>query len=245
MEWIKASDRLPSGSTMVYLKGYRRLDKGFVRIEFNTLQNKNFISIYEQYEKLSSYEEGHTELKNIYWLDESTPSPSRGFTVEEMGIAWQSGYESGLENEPNNAHAYISSLPQAGKVEGETGVELIAKERERQVSVEKFDYEHDSTYKNGELIGAAASYVASALNKDRKKPFARFQVYREAELDFMVNTGDRGDRQLQKSGWVDGWPWSSEWDKRAKHDKLRSLVIAGALIAAQIDKEIKPAPPKQ
>jgi len=51
---------------------------------------------------------------------------------------------------------------------------------------------------------------------------------------------------------VDPWPWFDEvevtrygdglttqvpaWDKRKKHNKLRRLVIAGALIAAEIDR---------
>lgn len=43
-----------------------------------------------------------------------------------------------------------------------------------------------------------------------------------------------------KSVYVDGgaepWPWAKEWDKRDKHDRQRRLVIAGALIAAEIDR---------
>jgi hypothetical protein len=115
-------------------------------------------------------------------------------------------------------------------------VELIAKERQRQIEIEKWDYSHDADYGNGELIGAAACYAVNALNKDREKPFARAQVYDEPETDFMVNNGDRGDRRLNKGGWRDAWPWDAEYDKRKKHDKMRSLVIAGALIAAEIDR---------
>ncbi len=32
------------------------------------------------------------------------------------------------------------------------------------------------------------------------------------------------------------FPWAPEWDKREKHDRKRSLVIAGALIAAELDR---------
>lgn len=49
---------------------------------------------------------------------EPNPILSRGFTEQEMETAWQSGYESGLENEPNSAHDYIASLPTSGKVSG-------------------------------------------------------------------------------------------------------------------------------
>jgi len=32
------------------------------------------------------------------------------------------------------------------------------------------------------------------------------------------------------------WPWDPSWDKRVKHSRKRKLVIAGALIAAEIDR---------
>jgi hypothetical protein len=34
----------------------------------------------------------------------------------------------------------------------------------------------------------------------------------------------------------DAWPWSRNWDKRDKHSRTRRLEIAGALIAAEIDR---------
>lgn len=115
------------------------------------------------------------------------------------------------------------------------GVLEIEEERKRQVEVEKWDYKHDEDYKNGELIGAAACYTANALEKSGHK--ARAQIYLEAESGFLSgNTGDRGDRQLRKAGWQDAWPWDEKWDKRERHDKRRSLVIAGALIAAELDR---------
>lgn len=124
-----------------------------------------------------------------------------------------------------------------------TGVELIAEERLRQVEVEKWDYSHDADYSHGELIGAAGCYVANALSKQledhfgtKKSPLSRFQIYDFGEKNFLVNSGDRGDRQVKKAGWEDAWPWDEKWDKRKKHDKIRSLVIAGALIAAELDR---------
>lgn len=116
-----------------------------------------------------------------------------------------------------------------------SGIELIAEERQRQIDVEKWDYKHDEDYKNGELIGAAACYAANAINKDGVNK-VRVQIHLPAEHGFLVNTGDRGDRKLRKAGWYDAWPWGNEWDKREKHDKHRSLVIAGALIAAELDR---------
>jgi hypothetical protein len=53
-------------------------------------------------------------------------------------------------------------------------------------------------------------------------------------------------RGMEEAGYVydyktvtdyhDAWPWDDECDKRWKHGRLRQLVIAGALIAAEIDR---------
>lgn len=131
--------------------------------------------------------------------------------------------------------------------EKETGVGLIATERKRQIEVEGWDNLHDDDHDTMQLSGAAGCYVANAINKayegepHTKKKRARFQYNYDPELNFLVNSGDRGDRQLDKGGWKDGWPWEESWDKREKHDMLRSLVIAGALIAAEIDRLLTPS----
>lgn len=123
-----------------------------------------------------------------------------------------------------------------------SGIELIAEERKRQIEVEEWDYSHDDGYDTMQLSGAAGCYLANAINKSyegephTRKKRARFQYNYDPERYFLVNSGDRGDRQISTGGWKDGWPWSKEWDKRKKHDKMRSLVIAGALIAAEIDR---------
>lgn len=41
-----------------------------------------------------------------------------------------------------------------------TGIELIAEERQRQVSAEGFDASHDDAYKQDELVRAAFCYMA-------------------------------------------------------------------------------------
>lgn len=113
-----------------------------------------------------------------------------------------------------------------------TGIELIAEERKRQIEVEKFDVVHDEGYSGMQLSGAAGCYIANAVSKSatciEKEPNARFQVWEEG---YWPREG-----KYIKSRWTDGWPWSKEWDKREKHDPIRSLVIAGALIAAELDR---------
>ena len=104
-----------------------------------------------------------------------------------------------------------------------SGIELITEERQRQIEVEGFNVEKDiESYSGGEIVGAACCYATNALNKQNTEiegDFARFQILRFEEND-----------------WIDGWPWDKQYDKREKHDQLRSLVIAGALIAAEIDR---------
>lgn len=39
-----------------------------------------------------------------------------------------------------------------------------------------------------------------------------------------------------KHKWVDAWPWDKQYDKREKHDRIRRLVIAAALIVAEIER---------
>ena len=167
---------------------------------------------------LKKYE---TYVSNINWHIET--NEPKGHDMEICQIK-KDAYEEIVSN--------LASLNRQGWTRG---AELIAEERQRQLEIEKWDYDHDEDYKNGELIGAAACYAVNALNKDGIK--SRVQIHLEAESSFFSgNTGDRGDRQLRKAGWYDAWPWDEQWDKRSKHDKQRSLVIAGALIAAELDR---------
>lgn len=93
------------------------------------------------------------------------------------------------------------------------GIELIAAERKRQVIEEGFDFRHDAEHELGELAMAAACYAAPVR-------IWRHEAYR-GEISFQ-----------------DPWPegWDPDWDKRKKHSRLRQLTIAGALIAAEIDR---------
>ena len=101
-----------------------------------------------------------------------------------------------------------------------TGVERIAAERKRQMEKEGWTPEHDAQHSEGELAIAAACYALEG------SLFARVDhVFGEAPKD-------RGSR----SGRDDPWPWHRDCDKRKKHPPIRRLEIAGALIAAEIDR---------
>lgn len=109
-----------------------------------------------------------------------------------------------------------------------TGIELIAAERVRQVTSEGWTPEHDDEHDDESLALAAICYAA---------PIPIFQCDKRE--------GDEGCYVF-----VDPWPdsWGTEWDKRpfynyngkrrepTPNDRIRMLVKAGALIAAEIDR---------
>jgi hypothetical protein len=101
-----------------------------------------------------------------------------------------------------------------------TGVSLIADERLRQIAVEGWTSEHDAQHTHGELAIAAACYAVAGTDAD-------------------VFGGP------YRASWEDAWPWGAKWDKREKHSEIRRLVIAGALIAAEIDRLQNKANPRQ
>ncbi len=89
-----------------------------------------------------------------------------------------------------------------------TGAELIAAERSRQIEAEGWSPEHDAEHCDDDLALAAACYATPYNFRD---PHGRTGV----------------PPQL--------WPWGrSDWKPTA--DRIRELVKAGALIAAEIDR---------
>ncbi len=97
------------------------------------------------------------------------------------------------------------------------GAKLIAKERERQVDVNGWTSNHDDTHDRGEMVGAAINY---------------------AELARFISVYNRTDGKRfyhgappQPATWPKDWTWKPDYA-----DAIRNLVIAGALIAAEIDR---------
>ena len=89
-----------------------------------------------------------------------------------------------------------------------TGIELIAAERERQVSVEGWTPEHDDCHDAGQLAAAAVAYVLETVFNGPRVAGTWFQKF---------------------------WMWDYRWWKLSP-DPIRNLVKAGALIAAEIDR---------
>lgn len=104
------------------------------------------------------------------------------------------------------------------------GSELIAAERRRQIEVEGWSAEHDDGNGGDDIAWAAVCYAAPG------------PVRRSRMVDCAPSRAVFPDL---KPRWVDPWPWDSKWDKREKHDRIRQLTIAGALIAAEIDRLLR------
>lgn len=98
----------------------------------------------------------------------------------------------------------------------DTGVGMIAAERQRQQSEEGWSARHDDGHRLGEIALAAAAYAVP--------PDVRDDAYTSPVL------------RISHRLWEVLWPWSrAEW-KPTPRDRVRELVKAGALIAAEIDR---------
>ncbi len=94
-----------------------------------------------------------------------------------------------------------------------TGVELIAQERRRQIAVERWTARHDDKHICGQLADAASVYAMNPGFRARRV------------------TGGCGTETVAS----ELWPWDGEWWK-PNGGRIRQLVKAGALIAAEIDR---------
>ncbi len=91
-----------------------------------------------------------------------------------------------------------------------SGTELIAEERQRQIKVEGWSDQHDEEHDGEELAFAAICYAMP-------------HTQRESE-------------GVSVSVPHDYWPWYPEWWKPTPENRIKELVKAGALIAAEIDR---------
>ena len=99
-----------------------------------------------------------------------------------------------------------------------TGIDLIKDERDRQIEKEGWTLEHDLQHENNELANAAATY---AMDSD----------CREALTNLI------GDCKLLNV--PPTWPWDEKWYKPTPENRIKELVKAGALIAAEIDRLLR------
>ena len=98
-----------------------------------------------------------------------------------------------------------------------SGIELITEERQRQIEVEGWTPEHDAEHTDNSIAKAAACY---AMPNDERKKYQSF-TFSEPKRWYPI--------------W---WPesWNVDWWKPTPENRVKELVKAGALIAAEIDR---------
>lgn len=97
-----------------------------------------------------------------------------------------------------------------------TGIELIAEERQRQFE-KHFTEEHDSRHARQQLIVSATGLLLKALNEADEGEISTYQFLDEYA-------------PLRDLEWID------HIINHDRPDNIKGLVIAGALIAAEIDR---------
>lgn len=107
-----------------------------------------------------------------------------------------------------------------------SGAILIVEERGRQIGEEGYDATHDDDHVDGELAIAGACYAVSGLQA---------RVIETGQFRLVVRDGDE---PLYLGG--DAWPWNDGDGRVVRRPtvkrRIRELVKAGALIAAEIDR---------
>jgi hypothetical protein len=114
-----------------------------------------------------------------------------------------------------------------------SGLDRIAKERQRQIDEEGWTPEHDDEHESGAMALAAACYATP------KRLYYQYDTSRSCIF-------------------ADPWPWNDSWDKRlccgsrrsngnvqpdpetfTDEERIELLTKAGALIAAEIDRLLR------
>lgn len=93
-------------------------------------------------------------------------------------------------------------------------LELVAKERTRQIVEKGYTAEHDDEHTDGSIADAGACYAA---NNDNLWAFGEY--------------GQTGLKEV--------WPWDYEFFKKEEHDRKQQLIIAAAFINAEYDRIVR------
>jgi hypothetical protein len=100
-----------------------------------------------------------------------------------------------------------------------TGIELIAAERQRQIKKEGWTEQHDAQHEDGEPAWLVMYYAM---------PYSLLHKCPCGEHSFVTP-----DSMFAETG------WPLKWAKRDKKNRLQQLTVAGALIAAEIDRLLR------
>ena len=103
-----------------------------------------------------------------------------------------------------------------------SGIDLIAAERQRQIEQKGMTPEHDDKHQDSSLAMVGAFYAWP----------------RESIFEINAMDDANGKYPIVSVSQYSLWPvsWWEGHDKKVKRDRKRQLAIAGALIAAEIDR---------
>jgi hypothetical protein len=183
MKWVKASERLPESGKQVF---WNRHEEYPVWAYYSKDGGFHDLVTIDS----SGEEEAEPINYDWEWLDESASSSNEDYVASN----------SNTDDTPLASHSCTVG----------NSIELIAAERNRQISKEGWTATHDDEHKWGELAIAASCY---ALH----------------HTDASVNNPQTTN--------LDGWPWDREWWK--PKNPIKDLVRAGALICAEIDRMLR------
>ena len=99
----------------------------------------------------------------------------------------------------------------------ETGIQLIAKERERQITEEGWTPDHDDQHDSSEMAWVACYYAMPSMIMDKCTCGHIIAL----SPDVMFDETGWANEHAKRTGWV---------------DRIKDLVKAGALIVAEIDR---------
>lgn len=91
-------------------------------------------------------------------------------------------------------------------------LELVAKERTRQIVGKGYGRSHDDKHTNGELADAAACYGATAE-----------MIYEHPDIHYYTEV----------------WPWEPEYLKKEDHDRKQQLIIGAAFFMAEYERIVR------
>lgn len=117
--------------------------------------------------------------------------------------------------------AQLAAVRPSGRNRMTTAIDLITEERMRQIA-KGYDAKHDDAHDLEQIARAAACYAGG--------------------LELFVDSDDRAE----ELGLTEIWPWEGVVDDALEgKDRISQLVIAGALIVAEIERLQRLTPPAQ
>lgn len=180
------------------------------------------------------------DFKRLCWIAWRHGSIGSGSSIRED----QEGFRDWWEND---AEFLLHHLPVEPKpdfdekaeeqqpIEGEqkSGIDIIARERQKQIEKHGYDYRHDAQHCNGQLLDAAVAYINANSLYD----------YNENKRDL----SDFGNPDAPEILIPVGWPFKPESYKGDGDDRISQLAKAAAFLAAEIDRlqNIQPSAPPE